>query len=52
MAVRVVTDSASDLPLDLATRHRIHIVPLTVRVGDEEFGGPRLMGVGFHAAVS
>lgn len=35
-AIRVVTDSASDLPVDLAERHGIEIVPLTVRFGHEE----------------
>lgn len=37
MAVCVVTDSACDLPLDLATELGIRIVPLTIRFGDEEF---------------
>jgi DegV family protein with EDD domain len=36
VAVRVVTDSASDLPDDLATQLGIEIVPLTIRFGDEE----------------
>jgi DegV family protein with EDD domain len=36
MAVRVVTDSACDLPDDLATRFGIEIVPLTIRFGEEE----------------
>jgi DegV family protein with EDD domain len=35
--IRVITDSASDLPLDIANRLNIAIVPLTVRFGDEEF---------------
>lgn len=35
--VRVITDSASDLPQDIATRLNIDIVPLTIRFGDEEF---------------
>lgn len=34
--VRIVTDSASDLPADLARQHGISVVPLTVRFGDEE----------------
>jgi DegV family protein with EDD domain len=33
-AVRVVTDSTSDLPADLARAHGIHIVPLLVIFGD------------------
>lgn len=37
MAVCVVTDSACDLPPDLATELGIRIVPLTIRFGDEEF---------------
>jgi len=35
--IRIITDSASDLPLDIANRLNIAIVPLTVRFGDEEF---------------
>ena len=35
--VRIVTDSACDLPQDLVDRHGIGIVPLTIRFGDEEF---------------
>ena len=35
--VRVVTDSASDLPADLAAQHCVDVVPLTIRFGDEEF---------------
>jgi DegV family protein with EDD domain len=36
MSVRVVTDSSCDLPADLAARHAIEIVPLSIRFGDEE----------------
>ncbi len=36
MAVRVVTDSACDLPEDLAERLEVEIVPLTIRFGSEE----------------
>ena len=35
--VRVVTDSSCDLPQELAERHGISVVPLTIRFGDEEF---------------
>jgi DegV family protein with EDD domain len=34
--IRVVTDSACDLPPALAEEHHIEIVPLTIRFGDEE----------------
>ncbi len=34
MPVRVVTDSASDLPAELIARHEITVVPLDVRLGD------------------
>ena len=37
MTVKVITDSSSDLPDDLADRLGIGIVPLTVRFGTEEF---------------
>lgn len=36
MAVRVVTDSACDLPDDLCRQLGIEVVPLTIRFGDEE----------------
>jgi DegV family protein with EDD domain len=35
-AVRVVTDSACDLPASLLSTHEIEVVPHTVRVGGEE----------------
>jgi DegV family protein with EDD domain len=35
--VRIVTDSASDLPQDVVDRLGIAVVPLTIRFGDEEF---------------
>jgi len=35
--IRVVTDSASDLPQEYATRLDIDVVSLTIRFGDEEF---------------
>lgn len=34
--IRIVTDTASDLPPELADRHGIDLVPLTVRFGAEE----------------
>lgn len=37
MTVRIVTDSACDLPDETARELGIEIVPLTVRFGDEEF---------------
>lgn len=35
--VRIVTDSACDLPRTLLDEHRIEVVPLTIRFGHEEF---------------
>jgi DegV family protein with EDD domain len=35
--VRIVTDSACDLPKALLDEHRIEVVPLSIRFGDEEF---------------
>jgi DegV family protein with EDD domain len=35
--VRIVTDSACDLPADVAQEQRIEIVPLTIRFGAQEF---------------
>lgn len=37
MTIRIVTDSACDLPSELAQRYSITIVPLSIRFGDEEF---------------
>ena len=37
MPIAIVTDSACDLPHDVAEQHRIEVVPLTIRFGDEEF---------------
>ena len=37
MSVRVVTDSACDLPDDLVAELGIEIVPLSIRFGHEEF---------------
>ena len=37
MTIRIVTDSACDLPDSVANEHRIGIVPLSIRFGDEEF---------------
>jgi DegV family protein with EDD domain len=36
VAVRVVTDSACDLPDDVIDQYGIEVVPLTIRFGDEE----------------
>ncbi|MEE9298229.1 MAG: DegV family protein [Acidimicrobiia bacterium] len=35
--IRIVTDSSCDLPDEILDRHRITVVPLTIRFGDEEF---------------
>ena len=35
--VRIVTDSACDLPAALVAELAIEIVPLTIRFGDDEF---------------
>lgn len=37
MGVRVVTDSACDLPQELIDAHAIEVVPLTIRFGDTEY---------------
>ena len=36
MTIRIVTDSSCDLPEELLARHRIGLVPLSIRFGDEE----------------
>lgn len=35
--IRIVTDSACDLPDEVLKRHRISVVPLTIRFGDSDF---------------
>lgn len=37
MTIRIVTDSACDLPDDLVAQHGIEIVPLNIRFGDDEY---------------
>lgn len=37
MPVKIVTDSAADLPADQAEAHGIAVVPLTIRFGDESY---------------
>ena len=37
MTIRIVTDSASDIPESLVVKYNIKIVPLTVSFGEEEF---------------
>jgi DegV family protein with EDD domain len=37
VSIRVVTDSACDLPADVADELGIVVVPLTIRIGDQEF---------------
>jgi len=35
--IRIVTDSSCDLPEEVLARHRVAVVPLTIRFGEEEF---------------
>jgi len=35
--IRVITDSASDVPVDIAQKWNIDVVPLTIRFGNDEF---------------
>lgn len=37
MAIQIIADSACDLPVELVQALNIHIVPLMVLIGDEEF---------------
>jgi DegV family protein with EDD domain len=46
MGVRVVTDSACDLPQDLVDQYGIEIVPLTIRFGSEELVDRKELGTG------
>lgn len=44
MAVKIVTDSAGDLPLDLLDKAGIAMVPLTVHFGEEQYKDALEMG--------
>ena len=46
MGVRVVTDSACDLPQDLVEQLGIEIVPLTIRFGNQELVDRKELGTG------
>ena len=35
--MRVVMDDTGDLPLDLAKKHHIHIIPINIHFGTEEY---------------
>ena len=37
MAIRIMTDSASDIPQEVAKKWGVTVLPLTVRFGDEEY---------------
>ncbi len=37
MPVRIVTDSACDLPKDLIKAHQIHVVPLYINIGNKSY---------------
>lgn len=51
--VAIVTDSASDLPLELATQHGIRVVPLAVTFGQETFrAGVELSTEAFWARMT
>jgi DegV family protein with EDD domain len=53
MAIRIVSDTASDLPPDLAASHGIELVPLTVRFGSDELVDRRdLSAADFWARVA
>jgi DegV family protein with EDD domain len=50
--VRIVTDSTADLPCELARRHQIHVVPLTVTFGTEIYrDGVDLTPEAFYAIL-
>ncbi len=49
MAVRIITDSASDISQELAKKWNITVIPLKVRFGEEEFlDGVTLTGPDFY----
>ncbi|RKM61081.1 DegV family protein [Butyrivibrio sp. CB08] len=49
MAVRIITDSASDISQELAKKWNVTVIPLKVRFGEEEFlDGVTLTGPDFY----
>lgn len=53
MPVQIVTDSAADLSPELAAEHKIRVVPLSIRFGDEEFtDGVELSSEQFYARMA
>jgi DegV family protein with EDD domain len=51
--IRVVTDSASDIPQDIAAEHRIVVVPLSVHFGSDTYmSGEELSGPEFYRLMS
>ncbi len=53
MPVKIITDSAADLAPELAAKHGIEVVPLTIRFGDEEFtDGVELTPEQFYAKMA
>ncbi len=49
MAVRIVTDSTSDIPLEQAREHGITVVPLTIFFGEQAYlDGVELDNAGFY----
>ncbi len=53
MPVKIVTDSAADLPAEQAAAHDIRVVPLTIRFGDDEYvDGVDLTPEAFYAKMA
>ena len=49
MSIRIITDSASDIPQELAKEWDVTVMPLTVRFGEEEYyDGVTLTNDGFY----
>ena len=37
MSIKIITDSGADLPKEIIKQYDIHVIPLYVYLGDEEF---------------
>ena len=37
MKIGILTDSTCDLPEDLLDKYQIEVIPLTVRIGDQQY---------------
>ncbi len=51
--LQIITDSAADLPKEIAKKHNIHVIPLTINIdGKEYIDGINLMPKEFYKKMA